>query len=676
MAGSLGCRSLRWGLLFLFLTLLLGADAVAQVTGLFRSPDSPALRQRVRDRDADLTDFTVLELDAVAALGLLGERPMSLTVDLPDPRGRGSLSLEMNRFDLLGPDFKVIEMPANVAVADLPESVFYRGEVAGQTGSVAVISIIDGEVSGLVSLPGESGELNLVRLDSEDAYLFYDDAAIKDKFTDLDCEVLEPGGQRPVEKSKPEGVVAKVDGCFGIYLDIGEEIYSERGGTNGAVAYLQGAFAQVATLYANEEIDITISGTRVWTSREPFYDNLEEYQAYRADNNVDGSLAHYVHRAGGGGVAYLNVLCNKRYGYGLSGINNSYRNVPNYSWTVFVLAHELGHNFGSAHTHDCAWNGDDTPIDGCGSSSNGCGVSAGIPQGGGTIMSYCHLTSGGVNFTNGFGDQPGNRIRSRAGAASCRGYDCGTGGAGGGGSDDQASIPDGKYYIGIRHSGKRVRVAGANRTKGTSIVQYDARDWRSMRWNVVHLGDDVYRITSDLSGQSLDVSGGSTQNGADIIQWPYGGGTNQRWKAESLGDGYFHLRARHSGKCMNVFGSSTANNANVVQWSCTSATNDDFRFEGISAGVLAEAVAGSQLDLYPNPTSADVHIELRLPEDSGGGRVNLIDVGGRTVQEWSFAARAGVHELDIDLTTRPRGVYLVRIQAGEETFTRRLVVID
>jgi hypothetical protein len=105
-------------------------------------------------------------------------------------------------------------------------------------------------------------------------------------------------------------------------------------------------------------------------------------------------------------------------------LHNSYETFPNYSWSVFVVAHEFGHLFGSRHTHACVWNGNNTAIDGCGVcmespdpdadpiTCNNC-PRLGVPQNGGTIMSYCHLSGNpGINFNLGFGLQPGNVIRN------------------------------------------------------------------------------------------------------------------------------------------------------------------------------------------------------------------------------------------------------------------------
>jgi hypothetical protein len=141
--------------------------------------------------------------------------------------------------------------------------------------------------------------------------------------------------------------------------------------------------------------------------------------------SFNGDLAHLLDLANYGGVAWINSLCgstSSRMAY--SGIDANYNNVPTYSWSVNVVCHEQGHNLGSRHTHACAWNGDNTAIDGCGPTAGyteGSCPTAPVPSSsvGGTIMSYCHLLSAGIKFVNGFGPQPKAVILDRVNGASC-----------------------------------------------------------------------------------------------------------------------------------------------------------------------------------------------------------------------------------------------------------------
>jgi hypothetical protein len=98
-------------------------------------------------------------------------------------------------------------------------------------------------------------------------------------------------------------------------------------------------------------------------------------------------------------------------------------------WDIVAVTHEIGHNFNSPHTH-CYNNvgGNASSVDQCrsgevdghGACYSGAQVLPGPAGAGtGTIMSYCHLLSGGMSNismsfgTNfGFGVQPG-RVPTR-----------------------------------------------------------------------------------------------------------------------------------------------------------------------------------------------------------------------------------------------------------------------
>ena len=143
----------------------------------------------------------------------------------------------------------------------------------------------------------------------------------------------------------------------------------------------------------------------------------------------------------GGGIAYLGVLCNPNYGFGLSGsLSGNYRGMGNpLVWDMMVVSfdadgsvrehplypqcnssqtirvclracppapfkfmHELGHNFNSGHTHDGRYS---PRVDTCGCPySNGPDSCAGscpseLPLAkSATLMSYCHLCPG--NYGN------------------------------------------------------------------------------------------------------------------------------------------------------------------------------------------------------------------------------------------------------------------------------------
>lgn len=90
-------------------------------------------------------------------------------------------------------------------------------------------------------------------------------------------------------------------------------------------------------------------------------------------------------------------------GYGVSqGINGSFNPAaPTVVWDIDAVSHEIGHNFGSPHTH--CYNGypqpGDPPINQCHGTEPGCYAGPpSLPAGGkGSIMSYCQLRPGGMS---------------------------------------------------------------------------------------------------------------------------------------------------------------------------------------------------------------------------------------------------------------------------------------
>ena len=105
------------------------------------------------------------------------------------------------------------------------------------------------------------------------------------------------------------------------------------------------------------------------------------------------------------GIAYVNTLCSGSSGYSFSQVFKFAGSTAAHD--VSLVAHELGHNFGSRHTH--CYPTPTTPIDECYNGEGGCyGGTTSCPapftitpiNGGpvtdvrGTLMSYCHLLSG------------------------------------------------------------------------------------------------------------------------------------------------------------------------------------------------------------------------------------------------------------------------------------------
>lgn len=312
----------------------------------------------------------------------------------------------------------------------------YRGVVKNIPNSIVAISFFENEIMGLIST--SEGNFNISYDKNVGNHIFYNDKNIKSKpifdcgvSLDADSTTYDPD----ILLSSNKSAATLLTNCVHLYFETEVDIFLNKGSVASVENYITGLFNQVATLYQNEGIYVEISEIFVWTTADPYTSSttgglLSQFQTNRTSFN--GDLGHLLtfRNIGGGLAAGFSGLCNSNISERLavSMIYDSYSNVPSYSWSVFVVTHEFGHLFGSRHTHACVWNGNNTAIDGCSScmespnptlnTCNNCTIPP-IPSGGGTIMSYCHQQSVGINFNIGFGTQPGNVIRNNVANASC-----------------------------------------------------------------------------------------------------------------------------------------------------------------------------------------------------------------------------------------------------------------
>lgn len=387
---------------------------------------SPSEATNGRWKDA-LRSATALRVNVGVLEALLRAPAEHISMDLP---GHVPLVLDLQRATITTDDF-VLSMASGTR-SGRPEGVHYRGMVRGKAGSWAAISIYNGEIMGLINDGTGTIVVGLLTDRVDDLHVIYREEDLLQRNT-ATCGVRDEGPVHHSAELTTNGVERTVR-CVRYYWEVNYNVFVGQGGLANTTNYITGLFNQSAILFDNDGIDVTLSELFIWDVASPYTgpssgNFLDQFGDERTSFN--GDMAHLIGYGGGGGVAYLNTLCNGntalRMAY--SGINSTYNNVPTYSWSVNVVTHEQGHNLGSGHTHGCVWNGNGTAIDGCGPTAGypeGSCPTAPLPTGGGTIMSYCHLVGGvGINFNNGFGPQPSALMINRVNSATCL-TTCGT----------------------------------------------------------------------------------------------------------------------------------------------------------------------------------------------------------------------------------------------------------
>ncbi len=357
---------------------------------------------------------------------VITNKPPYIKVILPIENGARSLTVLLYKVNISPEGFTLITSDGQPFMDD-NRIVSYRGSIDNDSRSVAAITFSDNETMGIIS--NDEGNYVLGKIqDKSGAYIIYNDQHLIPK-TPFNCSTKEDlvNGSFGPSKRTSSTTATK---CVNMYWETDYDLFTSKGSTANVNSYIQGAFNQTATMFANDGITVNLKTLFVWTTVDPYTgpvtDNfLDQFGAYRT--SFAGDIATLVGYQGNGGIAYVGTLCFSTTAYKMAycGISSSYSVVPTYSWTVECLTHENGHVLGSNHTHSCCWNGNNTKIDDCGGSA---GYSAGtclpqpnpvLPVGGGTIMSYCDLTSVGIKFNLGFGPQPAALIVSRVNNATC-----------------------------------------------------------------------------------------------------------------------------------------------------------------------------------------------------------------------------------------------------------------
>jgi len=164
---------------------------------------------------------------------------------------------------------------------------------------------------------------------------------------------------------------------------------------------------QMGVIFTMPYLGLYTSNNDPWTEQEQGGDCIDVLYQFKGawefgNGPVSPTPDLYTMLSGaslGCGVAWLDVLCHDEYNFSVNGNLGGATIFPPAqgnpgNWDFEVVAHELGHNFGSPHTHSFC----PTPLDECAPSGyfGSCQNQQNCINNG-TVMSYCHLCSGGLN---------------------------------------------------------------------------------------------------------------------------------------------------------------------------------------------------------------------------------------------------------------------------------------
>ncbi len=367
--------------------------------------------------------------------------------------GDATVALELRRFEPFAPGARVEAVDGRaVRAVKLPDHVYFTGTVRGEPDSRVLLIAARDHVRGFVAArgtvypfgPDRRGRHRSYALRDVDPTAYPRPGAFcaNDLHRDQVESLLVSRSARVAAGLEPPPIVYTSSGLVqaDAAIETDHELWAKFGSDSATLDYLASLAAASSAIDERDvSVRLSYSYVRLWpTASDPWSatapdQQLAEVRNYWTNpaNDMDAiagphDLVHFISgKAVQGGIAYIGSVCDPRYFFGVSQVFGHFDlSDPTQIWDVLVVTHEIGHNLGTPHTHCYS-----PPVDECYDQEANC-YAGPVVCSRGTIMSYCHLSCGGLpDIDLVFGDVVSAEIRSTVATASCLTPvgDCGNG---------------------------------------------------------------------------------------------------------------------------------------------------------------------------------------------------------------------------------------------------------
>ena len=142
------------------------------------------------------------------------------------------------------------------------------------------------------------------------------------------------------------------------------------------------------------------------------------------------------------------------------------------------------------------------------------------------------------------------------------------------------------YYIKNNNSGKYLTVVGNNDINGANVVQASFTAQKGQQWRVIHLGNGIYKIVSEVGTKTrvLEMRYANNNNGNNVDIWSDNNTSERRFRIIRNNDNFTYRIASQCSnfaKVVTVKEASCQQNANVFQYQYNGSKNDEWYFEPV-----------------------------------------------------------------------------------------------
>ncbi|MFO0827758.1 MAG: M12 family metallo-peptidase [Phycisphaerales bacterium] len=374
--------------------------------------------------DAGAIQFASGAIFNVNAQFLSATRSIVGAADLPIVLGDGeAIIAHVEPFRVVADGVEVrvgASSSAQLAIA-MRNVVHLRGEVVGEPGSLVYLGLGANGAAGYVDRGPGRARYTLRSAFGESKGLVsgparFDRSGGSSQPDVPLCATSDDGGGVAGAGAVPPGVTPVVE----IAVDTDYEYFHIFDDANAATEYVATLYGAISAVYHRDvEATLRVVFLRLWETPDDLYNEPDPLGPFRDEwlatmQGVHRDVAQLLTGRRDlpyGGVAWLNATCGD-FGFSVTGYLIGAFADPIVTdpgnWDLIVVAHELGHNVGSLHTHSYG-------LDTC---------DQGTVQRG-SIMSYCHINSGATaNMDTRFHRVCADAIESFMVEAPCLASDC------------------------------------------------------------------------------------------------------------------------------------------------------------------------------------------------------------------------------------------------------------
>ncbi len=237
------------------------------------------------------------------------------------------------------------------------------------------------------------------------------------------------------------------------------------------------------------------------------------------------------------------------------------------------------------------------------------------------------------------------------------------------------AIPNGRYEV--RSVANNQNLASTSWSNWNAIDVYP-QDYLDQRWEVTHLGNDVYSLKLACCNRYLDAASYGCLDGATIVSWEWNGGNNQKWKISSDGFNYTLKPLHCTSRALDV----DLEQQEVVLWNFNEFNNNQ-QWQFLRSSNTGKSLAYSsednppvvsQVTIFPNPIGADNNIYVTgnalYPNEEV--KLNVMDIQGNKLIERLLQVDTN-KQLQVHVGALKKGFYMIRLNSRNLDETLRFV---